>query len=81
MSKAHALDDRDPLMRDHWIMFDPVGRVVGCHCGFQSDLYQQSGYGDDVADHLLKVARQAERDTFNIQRNADEAAAVGRAYA
>lgn len=53
-------DDRDPLLQQHWLVWE-TDAVTGCHCGFKSDLNQSDGWGIDVVDHLLKVAREDER--------------------
>jgi hypothetical protein len=41
--------------RQHWLLFDVEMNVVGCACGFRSDLDVCRGYGDDVVVHLIGV--------------------------
>lgn len=59
------------LTRTHWLKFGtwqqtgdsglPFGptftRVIGCQCGFESDTEQTCGWGDDVVEHLMRVAQ------------------------
>ncbi|MGH3973770.1 MAG: hypothetical protein ACRDS9_10665 [Pseudonocardiaceae bacterium] len=51
------------LADKHWLKFDRVsndsdhfGHVIGCHCGYTSDLDDAMGWGDDVVKHLMRVA-------------------------
>jgi hypothetical protein len=75
-------DEGAAVISGHWLTvnhgYDPEvgGPIVGCNCGFMSDLEKSCGYGDDVVQHIAEVAVAAERQRVGSQR-APEAAEGG----
>lgn len=41
--------------REHWLLFNPHRRIIGCHCGFVA-LADDEGWGDSVIEHIAEEA-------------------------
>lgn len=80
------------LADKHWLKFDRIsndsdhlGHVIGCHCGYSSDLDGAMGWGDDVVKHLMRVAfeegvRSTESKLAAVEANGNWQAENGAKY-